>query len=254
MVNERARILIADDEDVFLEPTAQLLKSAGYDCDCVHRAEEAAELLLANAYDLLITDINMPGNRNLEFLRQNSQNPGFMPVIVVTGYPSIHTAVESLRLSVVDYVIKPFDATSFLNIVTGALEKGNAIRTMREARANFTEWLDQMKEMEPALLSDSQDKRGNVRCTLDWYLSETVRLFANLTLSMLTTLNSIRKAHAGADTEVCTLMNCPRLNAYQAGVRDAVEVLIQTKNAFKSKELGELRKRLEGLLNSMESA
>ncbi len=63
-----AKILLADDEQTFLHSTADLLRDQGYDCDCAMDAEEASALLHGAEYDLLISDINMPGNGQLEFL------------------------------------------------------------------------------------------------------------------------------------------------------------------------------------------
>ncbi len=57
-----AKILLADDEQTFLHSTADLLRDQGYECDCAMDAEEASALMQRTEYDLLISDINMPGN------------------------------------------------------------------------------------------------------------------------------------------------------------------------------------------------
>src|SRR5437879_5626779 len=109
IMSDVARILIADDEETFLQSMGALLRREGYTCDCVRDAREAAAALDKTAYDLLITDIYMPGNAELEFLHELQKRGSITPVIVVTGYPSVPTAVESLRLSVVDHLTKPMD-------------------------------------------------------------------------------------------------------------------------------------------------
>src|SRR2546427_200248 len=68
IMSDGARILIADDEETFLQSMGALLRREGYACDCVRDAREAAAALEKVAYDLLITDIYMPGNAELEFL------------------------------------------------------------------------------------------------------------------------------------------------------------------------------------------
>jgi len=245
------RILIADDEDLFLKPTSGILRSRGYECDCVHRVEEAAECLSKTSYDLLIIDINMPGNRNLEFLRDQSRNSEFLPVIVATGYPSVDTAVESLRLSVVDYIIKPMTTSNLLEIVKSAIQKGRALRKMRGARRDFGAWLERMQEMEKVVLAQEPAvAKGIIQGTLDWYLDETVRQFANASLGLVSTIRTLQQSGGKGPEDICTLLNCSRLAAYRRGIQNAVDVLVQTKNSFKSKELGELRKRLEALLNT----
>lgn len=242
-----AKILIADDEEVFLHPTSLFLGKHGYQCDCVRSAEEAAAALDKSAYDLLVIDINMPGNTNLEFLRNQPLSSSFLPVIVVTGYPTFHTAVESLRLAVVDYRIKPLDLPDFLVTVTTAIEKARVVRVMREAREGFGTWMDQVNQMETALLSADADPAAKTGPSggLDWYLSEAIRRFANLSMSLMNTVQTLKQGLPEGKTDVCALMNCSRLTSYENVIRETVEVLVKTKNSFKSKELAEIRKKLE---------
>jgi DNA-binding response OmpR family regulator len=256
LTNPAARILIADDEDAFLVPTSLFLQKHGYLCDCARTTEEAAVALGRAHYDLLIVDINMPGNTNLEFLRNRPQFTTFLPVIIVTGYPTLGTAVESLRLSVIDYRTKPLDLTEFLETVKGAIEKAKVVRVMREARQGFGTWLDQVNEMESALLSGNKDLRTHTpKGELDWYLGEAVQRFANLSVSLMNAVQTLKRGGLPeGKSDVCSLMNCSRLAALEKSVRDAVEVLVKTKGSFKSKELADLRKRLEQVLRDEFSA
>ncbi len=248
-----SKVLLADDEDVFLRPTALFLREHGLICDCVHTAEEAAAALATTHYDLLVIDINMPGNTNLELLRDRPQYSSFLPVIIVTGHPTFHTAVESLRLAVVDYQTKPLDLPNFLNIAHAAIEKAKIVRVMREARKGFGSWLDQMGQMEKTLLSSGAnvaDSGGNASGELDWYVGETIQRFANLSVSLINAMNTLNRGLPEGKVDVCRLMHCSRLSAYENAVRETVDVLIRTKNSFKSKDLAEIRKKLEMLLKS----
>jgi DNA-binding response OmpR family regulator len=248
-----SRILLADDEDIFLRPTALFLQKRGIICDCVHTVEEAAAALAKTNYDLLVIDINMPGNTNLEFLRDRPQHSNFLPVIVVTGYPTFHTAVESLRLAVVDYQTKPLDLPNFLETIRSAIEKARVVRVMREARKGFGSWLEQIGQMEKILLTPRRNAAEESRSAsgeLDWYLGETIQTFANLSVSLMNAMNTLNRSLPEGKGDVCRLMHCSRLSAYESGVREAIEVLIKTKNSFKSKELAEIRKKLELLLKT----
>ncbi|MDM7996890.1 MAG: response regulator [Acidobacteriota bacterium] len=247
-----SRILIADDEEAFLRPTSLYLEKHGYLCDCVRSGEDAAAALEKTAYDLLIVDINMPGNQNLEFLRSRTPDSRFLPVIVVTGYPSLNSAVESLRLSVVDYRIKPLDLPSFVEAVKTSLDKGKVIRAMREARQGFGNWLDQVSRMESAFLATAPDASVQPGSTgsLDWYLNEAIQRFANLSMSLMKTVQTLKEGLPEGKTDVCSLMHCSRLAAYEDVIRETVDVLIRTKNSFKSKELAEIRKKLECVLKN----
>lgn len=249
-MQQNARILIADDEDIFLEPTALFFKNNGFICDCVRTSEEAAAMLAQYPYDLLIIDINMPGNTNLEFLRDRPQFSEFLPVIVVTGNPTINTAVESFRLAVIDYRTKPLDLPEFLKTAKTAIEKSRAVRVMRNARKDFSSWLDQINQTERRFLATDKDTRGKSVTSgdLNWYLGEAVQGFASLSMSLMNAIHALNQGLPEKRNDLCHLLNCSRLSAYESGIRETVEVLKKTKNSFKSKDLADLRKKLEGMI------
>ncbi len=89
------RLLIADDEPLYLETTSQLLTKAGFECVCVADAKAAVAALREQQIDLLLTDLNMPGNLKLELLRSGRSQWPEVPVIVVTGVPSLPTAIAA---------------------------------------------------------------------------------------------------------------------------------------------------------------
>src|SRR5262245_6598809 len=133
------RILLADDEETFRTSVAVLLRREGYDCDVASSAEEAADLLSKAQYDLLITDLRMPGNNDLELLRGVAAGRGLLPVIVVTAFPSVPTAIEAMRCAVVDYLVKPFDFDDLLRSVRRALETRKAARMLESLRDALTD-------------------------------------------------------------------------------------------------------------------
>jgi DNA-binding NtrC family response regulator len=130
-----ARLLLADDEETFRSSVAVLLRREGYVCDVASTAGEASKHLSENVYDLLITDLRMPGNMELELLKAAAGSGGMLPVIVVTAYPSVPTAIEALRCAVVDYLVKPFDFDELLRAVRRALETRRAARMLESLRS-----------------------------------------------------------------------------------------------------------------------
>lgn len=116
-----ARILIADDEPLYLRTTGELLRKAGYDCVCVPDAYEALDAMSRQPFDLVLSDLNMPGNVKLELLQQGRQQWPQIPLIVVTGVPSLPTAIESIRLGIADYLLKPVRFEDLLSSVRRAL-------------------------------------------------------------------------------------------------------------------------------------
>ncbi len=128
------RILVADDEATFLESTMDLLRDEGYECDGAANAHVAKELLSKKDYDLLISDIKMPGNLELELIKGLGDVPERLPVILVTGYPSLNTAIMSTRLSVAGYLLKPLDFDELLELAHETIARYQAFREFYNAR------------------------------------------------------------------------------------------------------------------------
>lgn len=116
-----ARILIADDEPLYLRTTAELLRKSGYDCTCAMDGVAALQALERGTFDLILSDLNMPGNLKLELLQEGRRQWPDIPLIVITGAPSLPTAIESVRLGIADYLLKPVKYDDLLSSVRRAL-------------------------------------------------------------------------------------------------------------------------------------
>lgn len=127
-------ILIADDEPLFLKTTATLLRKAGFKCTTAAEGKAALEALSREPFDLVLSDLNMPGNLKLELLREGRTKWPEVPVIVVTGAPSLPTAIESVRLGIADYLLKPVKYEDLLSAVRRAL----AQRARRPKKSDTT--------------------------------------------------------------------------------------------------------------------
>jgi DNA-binding NtrC family response regulator len=133
-VADPIHILIADDEETFLYSTADLLRKEGYHCDCAPDGQTAAKMLRKDDYDLLIADIRMPGNGDLELIRDLPRIAEGLPVILVTGYPSMTTALESFHLPVVAYLTKPVEWQELLASVKDNAQKASLSKMVRKVR------------------------------------------------------------------------------------------------------------------------
>lgn len=115
------RILIVEDDVVAAEFLSEVLGRAGYEVNCCFCAEEAVSLDLGS-YNLLISDIRMPGGDGLYLLRHVQEKWPELPVIMVTAYGSMETAMEALRLGAFDYIGKPFSPEAIRSLVSKVLE------------------------------------------------------------------------------------------------------------------------------------
>jgi two-component system response regulator PilR (NtrC family) len=117
------RILIVDDEPGMRDFLSILLRKEGYGVSLAESAEKAIEVLGRGEFDLVISDISMPGLSGIDVLRHSRAANPDTPVILITAYASTESAVEALKLGAWDYLLKPFDVEELKNIVRNALEK-----------------------------------------------------------------------------------------------------------------------------------
>ena len=108
--NEDLRVMLIDDDESVRDVLTESLNMRGLRVSAFPNAEGAIEeLLKASAgYDVLVTDISMPGIGGMEFLQRAREAAPGIPVVMITGYPSIDTAVEAMKLGAADFLMKPF--------------------------------------------------------------------------------------------------------------------------------------------------
>jgi CheY-like chemotaxis protein len=106
--NPAGRILAVDDEPVVLESLRRILVLDGFSVDTVERGPEALGLVQRNDYDLVFTDLKMPGMDGVEVVRGIKQLRPDIDVAVITGFATVESAVETMRDGAADYVQKPF--------------------------------------------------------------------------------------------------------------------------------------------------
>ena len=100
-------MLIVYDEESIRWALQELFMQDGWEVHCAEDAEEASRMIKQNTYDFMITDLKMPGRSGVEIVREARERNPRIGVIVLTGYASLETATESLRLGVWDYLTKP---------------------------------------------------------------------------------------------------------------------------------------------------
>lgn len=133
--NLPARILVVDDDEGVRKLVHTILERAGYRVEAVEDAQVAQARLAECDYDIVISDILMPGISGIELLKLLDQNAPDMPVILMTGNPNLKTATEAIRTaSAVDYLTKPFSSGDLLHTVKRAAE----IKRVRDENRRLT--------------------------------------------------------------------------------------------------------------------
>jgi DNA-binding NtrC family response regulator len=122
------RVLVVDDHAQARESMADILRQAGHTTRCCSSAVEALQMLAREAFDCVITDLNMPGMNGVEFIVQIEQRQFDVQVLMVTAYASVSTAVEAMRHGAFDYIEKPFGVDQLEEIVSRAIRHGRLVR------------------------------------------------------------------------------------------------------------------------------
>jgi DNA-binding NtrC family response regulator len=117
------RLLIVEDEETLRESLKRVFQREGYQVEAVGNAETALELFEEGSYDLIVTDIILPGNTGIELLKRVKEVHPEQIVIIITAYASLETAVETLRAGAYDYIVKPIIHEEIKQIVKNALRQ-----------------------------------------------------------------------------------------------------------------------------------
>lgn len=236
-------ILIVDDDETFRESTCRLLQREGFDCQSAGDADEGVKILQGGRFDFLIADIRMPANPDLRLVQAARELDNQMPVILVTGYPSTDTAIRSVELSVVAYLTKPLKMEELLRHVRPAIAHSRNRRATTAIRGRLQSCLVDLTsaQSKPAPRPGGKDDLvsiGTIR-TLAACLSELLELYS-------------RSGVDGCAHDLCELLDCPQRPVCRQAIAETIAVLKKTKETFKSKELAELRTKLEDLLGTRE--
>ncbi|MCK5422089.1 MAG: sigma-54-dependent Fis family transcriptional regulator, partial [Deltaproteobacteria bacterium] len=120
---ENIHILVVDDERIMQDSCSRILKKEGYKVIVADCGEGAIEEFDRKSFDLVLLDLKMPGMKGIETLsRLKELDPG-VTILIMTGYPSIETAVKAIKLGAYDYITKPFTPDVLRIAINRALER-----------------------------------------------------------------------------------------------------------------------------------
>lgn len=119
----RPSILVVDDELLIRDLLYDFFTQQGWDIAIAESGEKALEILRDKKVDLMLTDLRMPAMDGMTLTSQVREDYPDIPVVIMTGYPSVDSAVDALRQRVADYVIKPFNINKLYKTIEANLKK-----------------------------------------------------------------------------------------------------------------------------------
>jgi DNA-binding NtrC family response regulator len=124
-------VLIVDDDEAVGTVLSNLLRQADFNSRSVHSAAEALRALAEGSFDLVVTDLKMPGMGGFGLLEALQRLPGAPPVVLLTAHGTIPLAVEAMRKGAADFLVKPFDRVEVVRVINQAL--GNTQKAAPES-------------------------------------------------------------------------------------------------------------------------
>src|SRR5262245_33026322 len=121
-LERKPRILVVDDEVQVVQIFQDLLAQRGYEVEVCSNGNDAIRKVTVGRFDLVLTDINLPGVDGLEVVRAAKAADKHTCVILITGYASTNTAIDALRQGAYDYITKPFDLWETAKAIERGLE------------------------------------------------------------------------------------------------------------------------------------
>jgi sigma-B regulation protein RsbU (phosphoserine phosphatase) len=168
--NAKGRVLVADDQPDVLEALRWLLTGEGYDPEFVSTPEGVLEKLREDSFDLLLMDLNYSrdttsGREGLELIVRVRAQDGGLPIVVMTGWGSIDTAVEAMRRGAKSFVQKPWEDVTLLEIVHREIEDARAVRRRDHQQQREVE---EASLIQRGLLPTSVPQVGGVQLAVAW--------------------------------------------------------------------------------------
>ena len=169
----KSKILIVDDEKAIRESVSLVLSEEGYKTEIALNGSEALDLLGEQDYDVLITDLKMPGMDGIELIKKSLKICPQTSVIIITAHASVESAIEALRIGAFDYILKPFDFDDLILKVQRLLKhkelalENQALRKEVDEKYNFNNIIGQSPEMQEVfnLIKKVSSTKGNVLIT-----------------------------------------------------------------------------------------
>ena len=139
MENKKVKILALDDEKIVLESVSRILEEENYQVKTCRNGEEALETLKEGGFDILITDLKMPGMDGLQAMESMLEIDPDLSIIMFTAYSTVDSAVKAMKMGAVDYIRKPFTPDQLTDLVTKIMNDRKARMEKRYREDTFAE-------------------------------------------------------------------------------------------------------------------
>jgi DNA-binding NtrC family response regulator len=127
------RVLVIDDEQIVLDSICRILKDEDCKVEVSLSGRQGLDKALNQHYDVVLTDIRMPDIGGMRVLRDIKRAKPALPVVMITGYATVQSAVQAMKLGAMEYLEKPFTPEKIIEVVNAAIHKAAALPVEEQA-------------------------------------------------------------------------------------------------------------------------
>ncbi|MBI3169732.1 MAG: response regulator transcription factor [Chloroflexi bacterium] len=147
-MNITGHILVIDDEAPLRKTLARILQQAGFDVTTAESAEQGLDYLKSSPFDMVLTDLRMPGMHGMEALKLIHSNYPSLPVVLFTAQPDVNSAVEALRHGATDYLLKPIKPEAIIERTRNILLSRQREKRKHELQIQIESLQNELKNLE----------------------------------------------------------------------------------------------------------
>lgn len=237
-----ANVLLIDADESLGHITRELLQQSGWPCELVHDGDTALDHLDNGQYDIVVADIMEPDEHWLYFLEQSQACPLPPTVILLTASSDIRMALASLEKGAFACKIKPLDIDELLDTVEEASRRNRLLRGLSREKERNREVAWQMRALDHMVQANSTAQLVNAGTR------EYVGTVLTSAIGSLMDVLGLMDMAPLPEGHPAWQARHPDIATYREAIHHSIKVLEATKSAFKSRELAELRRKLDVLL------
>jgi len=137
----KRKVLVIDDEQIVLNSVKKILGHEEHEVETTLSGRQGLEWALSKSYDIVLTDVRMPDMGGMLILRDIKKAKPSMPVIIITGYANVQSAMQAMKLGAAEYIEKPFTPDQLLKAINAAVSHAAALQTEQQVPVHKEEIL-----------------------------------------------------------------------------------------------------------------
>jgi len=137
----KKKVLVIDDEQIVLNSVKKILGHEEHEVETTLSGRQGLEWALSKSYDIVLTDVRMPDMGGMLILRDIKKAKPSMPVIIITGYANVQSAMQAMKLGAAEYIEKPFTPDQLLKAINAAVSHAASLQTEQQVPVHKEEIL-----------------------------------------------------------------------------------------------------------------